>query len=69
MTIEDDTEWLRTELHKESFHRDHPHKWIAVRDTRIVYRTSERNDLQQWLDVNDRGHRCVLAFGDDRIIV
>ena len=69
MTMEDDTAWLRTQLHKESFHQENSQKWIAVRDARIVYRTSDRRDMQQWLDVHDLDRQCVLAFGDEQIVV
>jgi hypothetical protein len=69
MTIEDDAEWLRAELHTEGFHSQYSQKWVAARDSEIVHATTSRNDMQKWLDENDKNLNCVLAFGDWRIIV
>jgi hypothetical protein len=69
MTIEDDTEWLRAELHTERFHSQYSQKWVAVRDAMVVYTASDRNEMQLWLDENDKDRVCVLAFGDQQIIV
>jgi hypothetical protein len=68
MTIEDDTEWLRTRLGQESFHRDFPQKWVAVRDGKIAFSTSDHQAMQSWLAEQDSEKRCVLAFGDDRVL-
>lgn len=69
MTIADDTEWLRTQLVSESFHSAHSQKWVAVLDGRVIYSTPNRDEMQSWLDANDGTRRCILAFGDERIIV
>lgn len=69
MTIEDDTEWLREQLKRESFHRDYAQKWVAVRDGKVAHSTSSREDMQTWLAQRDTEHRCVLAFGDPRTLV
>lgn len=69
MTIEDDTEWLRRQLVQESFHREHSQKWIAVRDGRVVFSAPDRIAMQNWLELRDSDRQCVLAYGDERIIV
>ncbi len=66
MTIESDTEWLRSRLTTSTFHTDHPRKWVAVRDAAVVFSTPDRGELQTWLDLEDASKQCVLAFVDDR---
>lgn len=69
MTIESDTEWLRVQLGQESFHRRYALEWVAVRDHDVVFSTREHPAMQHWLDAEDPDRRCVLAFGDDRVLV
>jgi hypothetical protein len=69
MTIEHDTEWLRAELTKESFHKEYTQQWVAVRDGKVVHSTREHAAMQKWLELEDSDRQCVLAFGDDRALV
>ena len=69
MSIEDDTEWLRSKLKLQAFHEAHDQKWIAVRDQQVVNENTERNTLEEWLLENDAQQLCIIAFADTRVFV
>lgn len=69
MSIEDDTEWLRSQLRLQAFHEAHDQNWIAVRDQQVVSESTQRDTLEQWLQENDAQQLCIIAFADTRVFV
>lgn len=68
MSLDSDTAWLRKQLVSEAFLQEYSQQWLAVRDQRIVFQNRENASMMRWLEENDPGFLCVIAFADDRML-
>jgi hypothetical protein len=69
MTIESDTEWLRSRLLRDEFLRDYAQKWVAVHNGQVVQSSSDLGAMESLLETNDKKKQYILAFCDNRALV